>query len=101
MYAWLFPLFEIRKATTLNISTGIKYAIQPNKPNNTDDTASPTMPPMPKLLIKSKMHTASTHKIHISSRIAAFSCCCFLVGFLVVVFRFLVDFAAMIHPPWC
>ena len=54
MYAWLFPLFEIRKATTLNISTGIKYAIQPNKPNNTDDTASPTIPPMPKLLINRK-----------------------------------------------
>ena len=65
-------------------------------PKNTDETASPTIPPTPKLLSTSNMHTASDASMMIS----LFSplSCCFLFGLLFVLFRFFVDLAAILFP---
>ena len=97
MYACALPLFDMEKATTPNRINGNRYAINPNNPNITDETASPAIPPRPKLLITSRIQTANTASIKISSLRAVFSCFFVLRP---VVFLFFVDFAAIILPPW-
>ena len=67
--------------------------MKPNSPKNTDETASPAIPPRPKLLNTSRMHTASETRIMISP----FSplSCGFFLGLLFVFLRCFVDLAAI------
>ena len=90
MYAIEFPLFEITKAIPVNNRIGMIYAIVPKSPNNTEETASPTNPPIPKLLINSKILAAKADKMIISSFkklwLSCFFFVCFLFLFLLVFF---------------
>ena len=89
-------MFEMTKATAPNRMNGITNAIHPNILNKKSEIASPTKPPIPKLLISIRMLTASVTQIMISS-LTKLCCVFFFVCF--VLLRFL-DLAAIILPPY-
>ncbi len=90
--ATLFPLFDTAKKVPPSRTIGNTYAIIPNNPKKKELTALPTVPPIPKLLINSKIETATTIQSAISfSKEISGSACFFGVFFLpreFVVLRF-------------
>ena len=87
----------MRNVTVPNKTNGIIYATHPKMLSRKSAIASPTNPPIPKLLSNSKMLTASVTQIIISSLTKLCSEFFLFVCFLLP--RFL-DLAAILYPPY-